>query len=371
MLGAGLLSACDGTGGSTGSGASTGTQATGGTATATGGSVLAVTTVAGLGPNSDGFVNGVAGVAQFDQPAGLAMDSAGNLYVADSLNNAIRKIDTQGNVTTVAGLGFGSMGLRNGGVKTAEFNNPLGVAVDSSGNLFVADNANSAIRKIDTHGNVTTFVGPEGTTWVSSGEGAGVNYPTGIAIDSSGNLYVADGDDNAIRKIDPSANVSTIAGGPGHLGFSDGDAGTAKFQPPYGIAVDTAGNVYFTDQIDNAVRKVDTQGNVSTLAGLGSAKHGFVDGSAATAQLFEPCNLAPDTAGNLYFTDQRNNAVRKIDPQGNVSTIVGRGPASDGFVNGDAGTAEFNYPSGVVLDSSGNLYVGDLMNNAVRKITAP
>ncbi len=320
-------------------------------------------------PPTAGFVSGAAGTAELDQPAGLAIDSAGNLYVADSSNNAIRKIDTHGNVSTVSGLGYGSNGLRNGGPKTAEFNNPLGVAIDSAGNLYVADNANSAIRKIDTHGNVTTFVGPGGTTFVSSGEGAGMNYPSGIAIDSSGNLYVADSDENAIRKIDPSGNVSTIAGDQYHLGFADGDAGTAKFQPPFGIAVDAAGNVYFTDQIDNAIRKVDTQGNVTTLAGLGSEKHGFVDGSAATAQLFEPCNLVPDTAGNIYFTDQRNNAVRKLDPQGSVSTIVGRGPASDGFVNGDAGVAELNYPSGLVLDSAGNIYVGDLNNNAVRKIT--
>jgi len=366
---AGALCACgSGMSGSNGPGGASNGTATGGM-TSGGHGPLLVTTVAGKGPDGEGLMNGDAGTAELYGPTGLAFDGSGNLYVADSSNNAIRRIDANGIVTTVDGLGYGMDGLVNGGPKTAEFHGPLAVAVDSSGNLYVADAQNSVVRRIDTSHNVTTFIPEQTGSFVSSGQGAGVLVPSGIAIDSAGNIYVADHGNNAIRKVNSHGDVSTLVGGPGHVGFTDGDAGMAQFQPPVGLAVDSAGNVYFADQGNNAIRKVDSSGNVSTVAGKGPKTYGFVDGDASTAELFQPYALTVDSSGNLYVADQRNNAIRKIDPQGNVTTLAGRGPSKSGFMDGDAGTAELYYPSGVAVDSSGNVYVGDEMNNAVRKIT--
>ncbi len=369
FLAAAPLLAC-GTGGpSNTAGSATGTV-NGGTATSTAGSLpAAITTIAGKGATGEGFANGDAGTAEFYKPAGLAFDSAGNLYVADEDNNAIRKIDPSGNVSTVAGLGYGQHSLLNGGPKTAEFYSPLAVAVDSSGNIYVADSMNSAVRKIDSHGTVSTFVGPQLDSFVSSGPDALVRYPSGVAVDAAGNVYVSDSGNNAIRKVDSKGNVTTVIGGPTNLGFADGDAGTGKLQPPYGIAVDATGNIYFVDQDNNAIRKIDGQGNLSTLAGKGTSAHGFIDGAAGTAQLFQPFALCLDAAGNIYFSDQRNNAIRKIDTQGNVSTLAGHGPNSSGDVDGDAGVAALNSPTGVAVDSAGNLYFADQDNNAIRRYT--
>jgi sugar lactone lactonase YvrE len=372
FLGTLLLAACDtGTGSTASGGMSTSGGMTGGSGTSTAGAIppAPITTIAGKGSNGEGFAGGDAGTAEFNMPGGIAVTDGGIIYVADTGNNAIRKIDAQGNVSTVAGLGFAMPGFVDGTPRTALFNGPTGVAVDAAGNIYVADHGNSAVRKIDSHGNVSTFLQAQTGSFIASGPDAGVRYPYGVAVDAAGNVYVSDSGNNAIRKIDTSGNVTTLAGGVGHaLGFVNGDAGTAELQPPCGLAVDASGNIYFAEQENNDVRKVDTQGNVSSVAGLGPTKYGFVDGAAATAELFQPFDVALDAVGNVYVADQRNNAVRKIDSQGNVTTIAGRGPGKPGFVNGDAGTAEFDYPAGLAVYSNGNIFVADEMNNAIREI---
>ncbi len=371
FLGACLLAACgNGTGGSTASSGMTTGGLTGGTSTAAFMPSAPITTLAGMGSMGEGFANGDAGKAEFNMPGQLTYVDGGAIYVADTGNNAIRKIDPSGNVSTIAGLGFSMHGLVNGSTKIAEFNTPSAVAVDSLGNIYVADTGNSVVRKIDSHGSVTTLLAAQTGSFVASGPTAGVRYPYGVAVDSAGNLYIADSGNNAIRKIDTMGNITTLIGGPGHgLGFVDGDAGTAEIQPPDGLAIDASGNIYFAEQVNNAVRKVDPQGNVSTIAGLGPTKYGFVDGPAASAELFQPFDVAVDTAGNIYVADQRNNAIRKIDTKGNVTTLGGRGPGKPGLVNGDAGTAEFDYPIGVTVDGDGDVFVADQNNNAIREIT--
>jgi streptogramin lyase len=373
FLGTSLLAACGSGGPTTSGGMTSGGSLTGGMGTSTAAAIPAapITTIAGKGSNGEGFAGGDAGTAEFNMPGGITVGDGGVIYVADTGNNAIRKIDALGNVSTVAGLGFATPGFTNGTTRNATFNMPSGVAVDGAGNIYVADTGNSAVRKIDTHGNVTTFVPAQTGSFVASGAGAAVRYPYGVAVDAAGNVYVADSGNNAIRKINTLGNITTIVGGPGRpLGFVNGDAGTAELQPPDGLAVDGNGNIYFAEQVNNDVRKVDQQGNVSTVAGLGpgSGKYGFVDGTAATAELFQPFDVAVDSAGNVYVADQRNNAVRKVDPQGNVSTLAGRGPGKAGFIDGDAGTAELNYPTGVAVYSNGNVFVADQNNNAIREI---
>jgi gliding motility-associated-like protein len=318
-----------------------------------------VSTFAG---GSVGSVNGTGTSAGFHSPIGMATDAAGNIYVGDDVNSTIRKISPAGLVTTLAGSG--AHGNTNGAGTNASFNAPFGVAVDGAGNVYVADEGNNLIRKITPAGDVTTLAGSGVASSVNSnGLSASFDHPYGVAVDAAGNVYVAEGVNNLIRKITPAADVTTFAGS-GSPGSVNGNGTAASFRDPEGIAVDAAGNVYVADSQNNQVRKITPAGDVTTLAGSGAT--GFSNGDAAAASFNYPYGLTVDAFGNVYVADQLNNAIRKITPAGQVSTIAGRyGPGS---ANGVGPDATFNAPSGVTIGADGNVYVADSYNNAIRKI---
>ena len=334
-----------------------------------------VTTLAGQ--KQSGFADGNGGQASFYQPVGLAIDESNNVYVADSDNSRLRKIDSSGNVTTLSGNGTGGYADGTGGANgIAEFSGPRGVVLDGSGGLYVADGGNSRVRRIDSSGNASTFAGNGFQSYVDGTGGANgtteFNYPYSLTVDGAGNVYVVDTNNNNIRKIDLDGNTTTVAGNGlyGDVDGSGGAGGTAEFNQPWGDAVDTSGNIYVADYGNNCIRKIDVQGNVTTIAGNGTG--GFVDGSGGsqgTAEFSGPAGVVVDSAGNLYVTDSNNNSVRKIDIDGNVTTLAGNG--NSGFIDGTGGmngTAEFSYPVGIAIDSNGILYVGDGNNYSVRKI---
>jgi len=301
-----------------------------------------------------GVADGVGGEALFAYPAGLTIDSAGTLYVADHNNHTVRKVTAGGAVTTLAGAA-GISGSADGQGNAARFNGLTGVAVDASGNVYVADAGNSTIRKITAGGLVSTFAGLAGVAGSSDGVGSAArfNAPQGLAVDSAGNVYVADTNNSTVRKISPSGSVTTIAGVAGQVGASDGPGGSARFNGPYAVTVDSAGNVYVADFFNATIRKITAGGTVSTVAGL-AGQPGDVDGNGAAARFNQSYALAADASGNVFVADTYNRAIRKVAIDGTVTTI--NGPLS-----------RFFYPQGIAIDASGNLYVADGDNQAIAK----
>jgi sugar lactone lactonase YvrE len=319
-----------------------------------------VTTLAGSA-GQEGSVNGTGSQALFAYPYGVASDGSGHLYIADSGNDTIRMATAAGVVTTLAGSA-GIPGSAGGAGAAARFSAPGGVAADGSGNVFVADTDNSTIRKIAPGGSVTTLAGAAGVSGSSDGTGLGAqfNAPEGIAVDAVGNIYVADTQNDTIRKITAGGTVTTLAGVAGQTGGGDGAGGSARFNHPSAVAVDAAGNVYVADFSNATIRKIDISGTVSTLAGT-AGKLGFADGAGAAARFNQPYALTVDGSGNLYVADTYNRAIREITPGGLVTTL--NGPET-----------RFYYPQGIAVDGSGNLYVADGDNQAVSEgaaVTAP
>ncbi|MCK6509627.1 hypothetical protein L6R29_06650 [Myxococcota bacterium] len=301
--------------------------------------------------------------ARFHQPAQIVSDSAGNLYLADTANHMIRKIDPQGNVTTFAGTGVPA--FKDGTALQATFQHPEDLAFDSKGNLYIADTGNHAIRMIDLQGNVKTIAGA-GKSGFQDGSGGQALFfsPRGIAFDKNGTLFVADTGNHAIRKVDPQGQVSLIAGN-GVAGFSDGTGKMAQFDEPTDLVIDSANNLYVADSQNHRIRKVDDKGVVTTFAGAGLAD--FLDGKAQQARFKAPRGLLLDGAGNLYVADAFNHRIRKIDAQGNVSTLAGTGNA--GFKDDTGLNAQLYRPSGLALDNKGDLMIVDTENKRVRKLS--
>ena len=320
-----------------------------------------VSTLAGDGLG--GFLDGTGTGSRFWSLYGVCNDGAGNLYVADRLNHRIRKIEiATGIVTTVAGS---TSGFTDGVGALAQFNTPQGVCVDGSGNLFVGDSFNSRIRKVVlATGAVTTLAGSSLGFMDGTGTAARFNQALGLCSDGT-NLYVADQGNHRIRKIEIATGiVTTIAGNTS--GFMDGIGSAAQFNTPQGICLDGAGNLFVTDLLNHRIRKiVIATGTVTTIAGNGTA--GFMNGVGTAALFNSPAGICADGLGNLFIADQGNDRIRKVvTATGVVTTIAG---SSNGFTDGAASTARFNYPSGLTIDGTDNLYVGDLFNNRVRKIT--
>jgi hypothetical protein len=307
------------------------------------------------------------GAARFFQPPSVAVDSTGNVYVVDY--GAICEISPSGVVTTLAGSALLS-GSSDGTGSAARFDDPAGVAVDSEGNVYVADTWNDEIREISPSGVVTTLAGSAGQTGSSDGTGSAARFskPFGVAVDTEGNVYVADTWNDEIREISPSGVVTTLAGSAAaYPGSSDGIGSAARFDQPYGVAVDTEGNVYVADSLNNEVRKITSSGVVSTLAGC-AGQTGSSDGAGSAARFDDPTGVAVDSTGNVYVADESNDEIRKITPSGVVTTLAGSA-GQYGSRDGTSKAARFSVPAGVALDSAGNVYVADQNNNDIRKIT--
>jgi len=311
------------------------------------------------------WADGKTAEASFANLMGIAIDNAGNLYIADSHNNRIRKISLDGNVTTLAGNG--TVGSLDGKGASASFFYPTGVAVDKKGNVYVADTHNSLIRKISPDGMVTTFAGRRADSSNRGVDSSSARFdnPAGVAVDTNGNVYVSDWANDIIRKIDSYGKVENIAGSTGGPGAKDGTGSSASFYLPWGIAVDMAGNIYVADSYNNMIRKISPDGVVVTLAG--SKASGSSDGQGAKASFLHPAGIAVTKAGDLYVADMGNHKIRKISPGGFVTTIAGNGLR--GATNGRDTMASFYKPYGVAIDKDGSIYVADYQNNLVRKIS--
>jgi trimeric autotransporter adhesin len=331
-----------------------------------------INTVAGNGTSGSSGDNGPATAALISSPYGVAIDSAGNLYIADYGNNRIRKVTAAGVISTVAGNGFYGYGGDGSSATAAAMSYPYDVAVDSAGNLFIADYGNNRVRKVTAAGVINTAAG-NGTKGFSGDGGpataALINSSYGVAIDSAGNLYIADYGNSRVRKVTAAGIISTVAGnGTRGYGGDGGPAPAAQLNNPPGVAVDSAGNLYITDYGNHRVRKVTAAGVISTVAGNGTSGFSGDGGPATLAKLYYPTNIAVDSAGNLYIADYGNYRVRKVTAAGVISTVAGTGTA--GF-SGDGGlaTAAQARPFGVAVDSKGNLYIADYTNYRIRKVT--
>ncbi len=334
-----------------------------------------ISTIAGLGPTAVGD-GAAAASSSLQTPSGAAVDSSGNVYIADTSNHRVRRVDAStGNISTIAGTGTAGNTGDGAAATSATLDSPRAAAVDASGNVYIADTGNNRIRRVDTSGNIAAFAGT-GTVG-STGDGgaatsATLSNPRGVAVDASGNVYIADTSNHRVRKVDASTgNISTVTGD-GTGGFNgDGAALLARLDSPYGVAVDSSGDLHIADTGNNRVRKVYAVGGgtvINTVAGSGAAGYSGDGGAATAAQLNAPINVALDSAGNLYIADSGNHRVRRVDTSGNIATIAG---ASAGF-SGDGGaaaSAQLNFPRSVAVDSSNNLYVVDNGNHRVRKLT--
>lgn len=320
---------------------------------------VTVSTLAGSGLY--GFAEGDGVAAQFYQPTGVAVDASGNIYVADSENHRIRKITPTGTVSTLAGSA--TSGFINGNGSAAQFYSPRAVAVDADGNVYVADGINHSIRKITPTGDVSTLAG-NGTSGFADGSGdaARFYFPKGLAIDADGNLYVADDINHRIRKVTPLGEVTTLAGSTS--GYTDATGIAAQFHNPSGVAVDESGNVYVADAGNQRIRKITATGIVTTLAG---STTGFGEGAGASARFSGPVGLVVDASGNVYVADDENERIRKITSDGIVSTLAGGYLA--GATNGSGEVAQFRSPTGLAMDAAGIIYVADRHNHSIRKIS--
>jgi trimeric autotransporter adhesin len=326
-----------------------------------------ISTFAGNGGFSYSGDGGAATSAQMNSPHAVAVDNAGNYYIADSGNNVVRKVSASGTITTFAGNGTAGSGGDSGAATSAQLSGPQGVAVDSAGNVYIADTANSRVREV-SGGTITTVAG-NGTPGYAGDGGAATSAqlysPVGLAFDPKGSLYIADANNSAIRKV-TNGSISTVAGN-GLQGYA-GDGGpalSAQLNDPQGVAVDAAGNLYITDTLNYRIRMVSPTGNITTVAGNGVAGYSGDGGPASQAQLSYPTGIAVDSAGNVLFADA-GASVRKIYVNGPIITIAGNGAVGYAGDGGLATSASLNGPTGIAVDSKGNVYVADSGNNAVR-----
>jgi sugar lactone lactonase YvrE len=336
-----------------------------------------ITSIAGNGTPSLSGDGGPATLAQLGNPYAVAVDSAGNLFIADNQNAVIRKVDPTGTITTIAGNGVAGFSGDGGSATTAELKDPRGVAVASNGDVYISDTGNQRVRKVDhSTGVISTVVGNGVASFAGDGglaTLAELNFPRAVAVDTTGNLYIADTANNRVRMVNPSGTITTFAG-TGTAGYSGdgGPATAANMNQPRGLAIDASSNVYIGDTGSNRVRRVDhASGNITTVAGNGKA--GLTgDGHAATsAELNFPFGLALDAAGYLYIADANNQRIRVVDTRGNIDSVVGTCGGVAGFSGdgGPASAAHVNFPYGVAVDGFGDLFIADVDNNRVRGAT--
>ncbi len=332
-----------------------------------------ITTIVGIdtvGYSGDG---GPATAAEINAENCIITDNSGNLYFTDASNCAIRKVNTSGIITTIAGTGHYGYNGDGGQATNAELATPGGIVMDDTGNIYFADSYNSRLRKINTAGIISTFAGNGFVGY--SGDGgpataAELSAVLGLARDSSGNFYAADYGGFVIRKISSSGIISTIAG-IGANGY-DGDTGpatAAEISGPWGITVDNTGNVYIADWKNNRIRVINTSGIINTVVGNGTLGYSGDGGQATAAQLRFPTGIKVDAAGELYVTDRDNSVLRVVNTSGIISTIAGNGDYGFSGDGGMATDAELAQPLDICLDLPGTIYISDQMNNRIRKLT--
>lgn len=329
-----------------------------------------VSTLAGAGNPS--FLDGTGLNTSFNYPQKIVTDASGNIYVADQKNHRIRKVTAQGVVTTIAGNG--NQGNADGQGADAQFNQPIGITVDGNGNLYIADAGNNSIRKITASGMVSTLAGGSGGGFADgTGSTAQFNYPFGITVDASGNLLVADLGNNRIRKVTQSGVVTTFAGN-GQTILVNGPLATATMYNANSITIDPkSGNIYVSQ--DSFIRKITPDGQVSVLAGSTNQLNGagYIDGPGLVAKFYYIYQMAVDKDGNIFAADYNNHVIRKITPDGYVSTYAGKRYAGTviptPYQDGPPSTALFARPSGIAIDKDGNLIVSEQDGNHIRKIS--
>ncbi len=330
------------------------------------GSIATVAGNGGYGYSGDG---GLATSAQLKNPLGVAVDAAGNLYIADSNNEAVRKVDVHGIITTVAGDGKCCHSGDGGPATSAELASPDSVALDAAGNLYIAERGADRVRKVAANGIITTVAG-NGKRGYSGDGGPATSaelHPDGIAVDTAGNLYISDGADYVIRKVDVHSTITTAAGSGREYSGDGGPATGAQLYGPEGAAVDAAGDIYIADTVDNVVRRVATDGTITTAAGGVNWGYSGDGGPATSAGIDLPAGVATDAAGNLYIADELDNVIRKV-ANGTITTVAGTGDYDFSGDGGPATSAELNMPQGVAVDAAGNLYIADTYNYRVRKV---
>jgi len=310
--------------------------------------------------------------ALLSQPRAVALDKSGAIYAGNIGHSIVIKFsrDAAGKYSAAIFAGdVSQIGSNDGQGTTARFQGPIGLAVDDAGNIYVADSDNHLIRKISPDGMVSTLAGKAVVPGYTDGPGPDARFddPTNVAVDHAGNVYVSDNHNQVVRKISPEGFVTTFAGLAGHAGNVDGQGAAARFDGPRGIAVDRVGNVYVAAQTSSTIRKITPDGWVSTLAGQ-PGKTGGADGPGASATFNVPRSLTVDAAGDVFVADTDNNTIRKITPDGVVSTMAGLAGQA-GAVDGQGPSARFKGPRGVAVDSEGNIYVADSDNDAIRLIS--
>ncbi len=319
--------------------------------------------------------NGPAISAELDNPTGVSVDNSGNIYFADQDNDRVRMINTSGIITTVAGNGSWDYNGENVSATSVGLYNPTDVAVDNAGNLYIAEKNKYRIRKVDINGNITTIAGTGYSGYTGDG-GAATNaklrYPTGVAVDNSGNVYIADNYNHCIRMVNPSGIISTIAGtGSSGSAGDNGPAVNAELDSPNDVTVDNSGNIYIADTDNNKIRMINSSGIITTFAGTGGVFGGYSGdgGLAINAELNGPMSIAIDNLGNIYIADEENHRIRKVDASGIITTFAGNsyGYSGDG---GLATLAELDNPKGVAVDNTGNIYIADSENHRIRKVDA-
>ncbi len=332
-----------------------------------------ISTVAGSGGSGFSGDGGLATAASLSTlAAGVAADAAGNVFIADQNNNRIRKVDVRGIITTVAGTGALGFSGDGGAATNAKLNAPYAVASDAAGNVFIADQSNNRVRRLDTNGIITTVAGKTGAGFAGDGAAAtnaNLNTPAGLLVDDTGNLFFADQNNHRIRMVGTNGIITTVAGnGTGTFAGDGGPATNASLRNPASVSLDKSGNLVIADRLNNRIRKLDTNGVITTLAGNGSVGFGGDGGLATGAVLAAPYGVLADAAGNVFVADTSNNRIRKVDAAGVISTVAGTGVS--GF-SGDgvlATAATLSFPRGLALDAGGNLLIADVLNYRIRKI---
>ncbi len=343
-----------------------------GTGGNTGGSSPTVTIVAGTGVMGYSGDGGPAQSAELDSPYGVSVDASGNIYIADTGNSVIRKVDSTGKITTIAGIGLGKYNGDNQASTSAALYDPYRVVADRFGNFYIADFYNNRIRKVDTLGKITTVAGTGAQGY--NGDGipattAQLSLPAAVAVDASGNIYIADSGNNRIRKVNTSGTLITIAG----MGFGGplgdgGPAALAQVNQPEGIALDSFGNIYIADYGNSRIRKIDISGTITTIAGTGSINYSGDGGPATAASLYQPTGIAVDRAGYVYIADNQNNRIREIDTSGTITTIAGPGTAGFSETAGATFYAPLFFPEDVAVDTAGHVYVADFNNMRILRV---